>query len=410
MSPSCPWGHELLLRFRPCSGSTRARSHSECGRRGGHTLRPLRLDEHEIRRSNVNRRDDWDFERDTAFATDCLLPWTKELLDSGGRPTIDSFEAFRWLDTRAPGVYACLAIKKDKSGRIIAVRMKVGCAWSFEGGLKARQRTHLNDEQSKKDPFHMCIQTTDPNQEDLELKWLTLAVGMPFIRETQADDYLAARYYQSEAMLASALDPSTRRATTTNSMACNGGHTTEAWKGGDHHCSIRDIWTKRPTMRTEDEIAEREAAARVVETTRVRKQQRAAVYLCTHTGCEREQRGCGFGSIQALEGHHAWYNRDIAIAEDRYLCTITGCDRAILGRGLATPLALQQHMVFHFKLGNDAYLCTYDQCGRSQAGKGFKTLQTLERHLTRYYQLEPPRVLNLSPLATSRDRDYGHPG
>lgn len=129
----------------------RARLHSERGRGGGHTLRPLRLDEHEIRRSNVNRRDDWDFERDTAFAMDCLLPWTKELLDSGGRPTIDSFEAFRWLDTRAPGVYACLAIKKDKSGRIIAVRMKVGCAWSFEGGLKARQRTHLNDEQSKKE-------------------------------------------------------------------------------------------------------------------------------------------------------------------------------------------------------------------------------------------------------------------
>lgn len=121
--------------------------------------------------------------------------------------------------------------------------------------------------------------------------------------------------------------------------------TTEAWKRADHHCSIRDVWAKRPTMRTEDEIAEREAAARVVETTRVQKQQRAAVegnmYLCTYTGCEREQRGRGFGSIQALQGHHAWHNRDIAIAEDRHLCTIDGCDRAIPGRGLATPLALQ---------------------------------------------------------------------
>lgn len=47
-------------------------------------------------------------------------------------------------------------------------------------------------------------------------------------------------------------------------------------------------------MRTEDEIAEREAAARVVETTRVRKQQRAAVegnmYLCTHTPDARGSR------------------------------------------------------------------------------------------------------------------------
>ncbi|THV68549.1 hypothetical protein D6D28_06605 [Aureobasidium pullulans] len=307
----------------------RARLHSERGRRGGHTLRPLRLDEHEIGRSNVNRRDDWDFERDTAA--------------------------------------------------------------------------------SQNSPFHIFIQTTDPDQEDLELKWLTLAVGMPYIRETQADEYLAAWYYQLEAMLASALESFDEKS---NDYKFRGiqwwpfdsADTTEAWKGADHHCSIRDIWAKRPTMRTEDEIAERETAARVVETTRVRKQQRAAVegnmYLCTHTGCEREQRGRGFGSIQALQGHHAWHNRDIAIAEDCHLCTITGCDRAILGRGLATPLALQQHMVFRFKLGNDAYLCTYDQCGRSQAGKGFKTLQTLERHLTRYYQLgsstSPMRVTQFS--------------
>lgn len=170
-----------------------------------------------------------DSERDTAFAMDCLLPWTKELLNSGGGPTIDSFEAFRWLDARAPGVYACLAIKKDIPGRVI------------------------------------------------ELRWLTLAVGIQFIRETQADEYLAAWYYQLEAMLASALGSLDEKS---NDYKFRGmqwwpfdpADTTEAWKGADHHCSIRDIWAKRPTMRTEDEIAEREAAARVVETTRVRKQ------------------------------------------------------------------------------------------------------------------------------------------
>ncbi|CAC9887061.1 unnamed protein product [Aureobasidium pullulans] len=86
------------------------------------------LDEHEVGAAKSTEEGECDSERDTAFAMDCLLPWTKELLNSGGRPTIDSFEAIRWLDTRAPGVYACLAIKKDKSGRIIAVRMEVGCA------------------------------------------------------------------------------------------------------------------------------------------------------------------------------------------------------------------------------------------------------------------------------------------
>ncbi|THY53296.1 hypothetical protein D6C97_06122 [Aureobasidium pullulans] len=292
---------------------------------------------------------------------DYLPPWTKELLNSGGSPTIDSFEAFRWLDARAPGVYACLAMKKDKSGRIIAVRMKVGCAWSFEGGLKARQRTHLNDEQSKKEasqnsPFHMSIQSTDPDQEDLELKWLTLAVGMPYIRETQADEYLAAWYYQLEAMLASALGSLDEKG---NDYRFRGmqwwpfdsAGTTEAWKRADHHCSIRDIWAKRPTMRTEDEIDEREAAARVVETTRSRE-------TCTsvHTPDARGSReGVVSGQAKLLK------------------VTMPGTT------------------------------------GMSQAGKGFKTLQTLERHLTRYYQLEPPRVLNVSSLATSRDRDYGHP-
>ncbi|THZ84014.1 hypothetical protein D6C84_04479 [Aureobasidium pullulans] len=265
--------------------------------------------------------------------------------------------------------------------------MKVRCASSFEGGA------------SQNSPFHIFIQTTDPNQGDLELRWLTLAVDMPFIRNTQADEYLAARYSQleppviqaggmhnvfkisaalhgeshgEEAMLASALGSLSEKS---NDYKFHGmqwrpfdpADTTETWKGADHHCSIRDIWAKRPTMRTEDEIAKREAAARVVETTR-----RAAVegnmYFCTYTGCEREQRGRGFGSIQALEGHHAWHNRDIAIAEDRHLCTVDGCDRAIPGRGLATQLALQ-HMVFYSKLGNDAYLCTYDDCSNDRVHK-----------------------------------------
>jgi hypothetical protein len=285
--------------------------------------------------------------------------------------------------------------------------------------VRSKSEADLPSRASQNSPFHIFIQSTDPDQEDLELKWLTLAVGMPYIRETQADEYLVAWYYQLEAMLASALGSFDEKS---NDYKFRGmqwwpfdsADTTEAWKGADHHCSIRDIWAKRPTMRTEDEIAEARGGCksrRDHEGPKATARRSRGKHVPLHTrrmreGAERR----GFGSIQALEGHHAWYNRDIAIAEDRHLCTITGCDRAILGRGLAMPLALQQHMVFHFKLGNDAYLCTYDQCGRSQAGKGFKTLQTLERHLTRYYQLEPPRVLNLSPLATSRDRDYGHPG
>lgn len=89
--------------------------------------------------------------------------------------------------------------------------------------VRSKSEADLSSRASQNSPFHMFIQTTDPNQEDLELRWLTLAVGIQFIRETQADEYLTARYYQLEAMLASALGSSTRRATTTNSVACNGG-------------------------------------------------------------------------------------------------------------------------------------------------------------------------------------------
>lgn len=70
---------------------------------------------------------DWDFERDTGFAMACLLPWTRELLNAKHRPTLNSFGSFKWLNTKPPGVYMCLAMKRDLSGRLVAIRLKVGC-------------------------------------------------------------------------------------------------------------------------------------------------------------------------------------------------------------------------------------------------------------------------------------------
>jgi hypothetical protein len=92
---------------------------------------------------------DWNFDRDVAFAMEVLLAWTKEVLNRAGTPTADFFKDCRWLDTRDPSAYACKATKRDRNGKIIAVCLKTGCAWSVKGGLKARKVQHLNDKLSK---------------------------------------------------------------------------------------------------------------------------------------------------------------------------------------------------------------------------------------------------------------------
>jgi hypothetical protein len=91
---------------------------------------------------------DWNFDRDVAFAMEVLLPWTKELLNRAGTPTADFLKDCRWLD-KDPGAYACRATKRDRNGKIIAVILKTGCAWSFKGGLKVRKAQLLNEKLSK---------------------------------------------------------------------------------------------------------------------------------------------------------------------------------------------------------------------------------------------------------------------
>ncbi|KAH0350663.1 hypothetical protein KCU83_g4686, partial [Aureobasidium melanogenum] len=339
---------------------------------------------------------DWDFDRDVAFAMDSLLPWTKELLASGSRPSESSFKDFRWIDTKAPGVYACLAVKKDLSGNIISRILKVGCAWSVDGGLKSRKWEHLNDKLSKEyadtgSPFHQYIQSTS-SSEILELNWYTLAMGEPFVRKTQEDEYLAARYYQIEAMLASALgalhpDSSDYKFRGMQWWAFDDEDTQEPWIGGDSHNAIRDGWSNRPAMRSEDEIAERKAAETARETARQRRQQTACVegdiYLCTIDGCPRgvKNQGQGFGCPQALDSHLEWHDSDKNIRDDLYLCTVQGCPRAETGHRMPTRTALQAHINLHNNQSSDAHLCTHQDCGRSEPGKGFKSSTSLARHL-----------------------------
>lgn len=105
-------------------------------------LEPL----HECRMSGKYRLamsvdDGWDFQRDTDFAMDVLLPDTVDLLTSDRTPTTKTLGRISWIDTVRPGNYACKATKFDRNGKIISTRLKVGTAWSHKGGLKRRRAT-----------------------------------------------------------------------------------------------------------------------------------------------------------------------------------------------------------------------------------------------------------------------------
>ncbi|KAG9516602.1 hypothetical protein KCU93_g9065, partial [Aureobasidium melanogenum] len=86
-----------------------------------------------------------------------------------------------------------------------------------------------------------------------------LAMGEPFVRKTQEDEYLAARYYQIEAMLASALGALYQKSVDYRFRgmqwwAFDDEDTPEPWSGGDSHNAICDGWANRPEMRSDDEM------------------------------------------------------------------------------------------------------------------------------------------------------------
>ncbi|KAG9567276.1 hypothetical protein KCU71_g2618, partial [Aureobasidium melanogenum] len=218
------------------------------------------------------------------------------------------------------------------------------------------------------------------------------AMGEPFVRKTQEDEYLAARYYQIEAMLASALGALHQKSVDYKFRgmqwwALDDEDTSEPWSGGDSHNAIRDGWANHPEMRSENETVSRKAAETARESARQRKQQALCVendiYLCTIEDCPRSEqdKGQDFGCPQALGYHMEWHASDDCVRNDLYLCTVEGCLRAEPGRRMPTRHALQGHVAAHNNQNADLYLCMYPDCGRSESGKGFKGSTSLERHL-----------------------------
>ncbi|TIA77338.1 hypothetical protein D6C76_04863, partial [Aureobasidium pullulans] len=62
-----------------------------------------------------------------------------------------------------------------------------------EEGVRSKSEADLSSRASQNSPFHIFIQTTDPDQEDLELRWLTLAL--------QLASHLSGKHKQTSTLL-----------------------------------------------------------------------------------------------------------------------------------------------------------------------------------------------------------------
>ncbi|THW12677.1 hypothetical protein D6D23_10058 [Aureobasidium pullulans] len=200
--------------------------------------------------------DAWDLDRDAKFAMSILLPKTIDLLTAEEKPCFQDLLKLSWVKTNRPGIYSCMAWYVDAWGNLHVI-IKVGCAWSEDGGLEQRRGQQLNDGVSKAEavrgsPFHTFIQDAIAKGRSINYHWSTLAIGDSFTRRFNHDEYLPARFYQVEAMLAAAFGSSISTMDNPKYLALNGWPYVDPnsklqWTGADSHCALQDIWPNPPT-------------------------------------------------------------------------------------------------------------------------------------------------------------------
>jgi hypothetical protein len=162
-------------------------------------------------------------------------------------------------------------------------------------------------------PFHQFIQSTAAD-ETLELECVTLALGQPFIRVSQEDEYLAGRWYQVEVMLAGAFSGLQSRSSDSKFHDLRLWHLdnqnvtlTLPWSGGDSHSALRNIWAARLNILVEDELVNADS------------------YLCTDSECGRSESGKGLETATALPRHMGSHDRGVAESEPLKKHTQTSC-------------------------------------------------------------------------------------
>jgi hypothetical protein len=141
------------------------------------------------------------------------------------------------------------------------------------------------------------------------------------------------------------------------------------WSGSDSHSALGDIWAARPSVRAEDERAERRAAAIAEERQQQRVQHAASIradaYLCPEDSCPKSISGQGCSSLHSLKNHLDSHGTESNIQNDIYLCHVEDCYRAQPGKGSGTSDAAKYHADTHAKKNTDSFLCSDPECGRS---------------------------------------------
>ncbi|KEQ82626.1 hypothetical protein M438DRAFT_54862 [Aureobasidium pullulans EXF-150] len=324
----------------------------------------------------------WDLERDENFAMRTLMSATIELLAFKEVPSLEQLLTLKWFDTVWPGIYMCIGIRYDKDGNIVDVIIKIGCAWRHKGGLKARKANHLNDNDSKYyadtgSGFHKWIQACKSDGAKYELHWSILAIGDPFWRLTVHDEYLAARYYQLEAMLASALGSCGDQPRISNFSPSRDPNFSllrfwpwespnfqAQWRGIDTHSALTDIWCN-PSGITEEEKLERVVLSR---TRRLADNREHDLYLCDYDpDCNKAQPGQGFALAKDLARHIGIHISN----EVLHPCTHQDCPRSG-DNGFEIAAALTQHLNWHeyrVVLECDDPRCTYSTGGQERYQK-----------------------------------------
>ncbi|PSK55713.1 hypothetical protein B9Z65_4591 [Elsinoe australis] len=141
-----------------------------------------------------NAKDPVNIDEDAEFAAKVCKPLAMDLLLAPSPPTVEELLKIRWVDTENPFVYSCLARVWNENNKLIVA-----------ANLMSQMPTPKKHSASHGSRFHQVRQFAAARPEyTVEYSWGTLAEGSWFGRSSDADEKLAAIWYEIEGIFSSA--------------------------------------------------------------------------------------------------------------------------------------------------------------------------------------------------------------
>ena len=256
--------------------------------------------------------------------------------------------------------------------------------------------------------------------ERVEYHWFTLAEGTFFYRKSDADEALAAIWYEIESLLSSAFGAATTDMKRDKLYAKTRGWPWQKagtsvvefeWRGLDGHSATMDSWAPRSSDNSEDgeflTFLERKARRNKIW---LKQHQQEALdnetHKCEELGCSRV---APFKTARELESHQTLHDeekhaallmrklaqRAANIASKRYLCDVDNCTappfsrsdvlaqhkeriHGILKEGTVSVIVAAKALVAK-NIANGRHCCTIKSCPRST--QSFSSQQSLDAHM-----------------------------